>query len=259
MTARMKRHIIILILLLTGVAARAQFSEQELVAVWDRANTAYANADYSRAIVTYDSLVVAGYTGKKLYYNLGNAWFKNGGIGRAILNYNRALKIDPSDPDTRHNLKIANAHIKDNIEAVPEFFLASWIRSWRRSMSTDAWAVVSLVTLAVMLAAILVFLLSNRLLLRKTGFYTALAAFAICMFAVYFSIGQKRDIESSDNAIVTASAIAVHSSPDKSSKEIFMLHEGTKVEILESLGEWKEIAIADGNKGWIHRSAIEII
>lgn len=237
----------------------AQAQDFDLDAVWDRANAAYVNSDYSKAIVTYDSIAEMGYAGKKLYYNLGNAWFKNGGIGPAVLNYNRALKIDPSDPDVKHNLKVAGAHVKDKIEAVPEFFLVGWIRGWRQTMSTNGWAVVSLAMFAVMFASVLLYLLSKRTGKRKLGFYCALCSLVIGLFAVAFSVGQKRELTASDEAVVMIGAAPVKSSPDADSKDIFILHEGTKVEILSTLGQWSEIGIADGNKGWIRQDAIEVI
>lgn len=256
------KHVLIfsfgLLAVFAGVTS-SQAQDFDLDAVWDRANAAYVASDYSKAIVTYDSIAEMGYMGKKLYYNLGNAWFKNGGIGQAVLNYNRALKIDPSDPDVKHNLRVAGAHVKDKIEAVPEFFLAGWIRGWRQTMSTNGWAVVSLAMFAVMFASVLLYLLSKRMSRRKVGFYCALFSLVVGLFAVAFSVGQKRELTAADEAVVMIGAAPVKSSPDTASKDIFILHEGTKVEILGTLGQWNEIAIADGNKGWIRRDAIEVI
>lgn len=228
-------------------------------AKWDEANTAYINAEYDKAIALYDSIAAEGYVGAKLYYNLGNAYYKEGRLGKAILNYNRALRYDPSDSDTRHNLNVANARIKDKIEAVPEFFFKSWVRKWKRSLNSNIWAVVSLATLALTLSCILLYLLSRRMVLRKTGFYGAIAALLLTVIAFSFSANQKRRMLKSTEAVVMSSAASVKSSPDNSSKDIFIVHEGTKVRIHSSLNQWIEITIADGKKGWMHESSIEVI
>lgn len=252
------RHILLVFIMLASVFAVSAkgFALEEK---WDEANTAYINADYDKAIVLYDSIAEAGYVGEHLYYNLGNSYYKTGRIGKAILNYNRALRYDPSDADIRHNIDVANARIKDKIEVVPEFFFKGWIRKWKRSMNSNAWAVNSLVLIATSLGAVLLYLLSRRLVLRKVGFYTAIIAMSLGLLSISFSINQKRRILKSSEAIVMSSAASVKSSPDNSSKDIFIVHEGTKVTIHTSLNQWMEITIADGKKGWIHESAIEII
>ncbi|MCC8035456.1 MAG: tetratricopeptide repeat protein [Rikenellaceae bacterium] len=252
----MKRTGLILLCLLSLTAGRAQYDAD---AAWERANGAYVQGDYELAAIIYDSIRTEGYVSSKLYYNLGNAYFKLGRTGLSILNYNRALKISPSDPDTRHNLKIAETHAKDKIEAVPVFFMRSWIRSWRQSMSSDGWAVMSLVMFAAAMGLILLYLLSRRLSARKAGFYGALAALILAFVSVIFAAGQKNDMLDSGEAIVLASAVPVKSSPDNASKDIFIVHEGTKVFTGERLNHWVEITLADGNKGWILESAIEVI
>lgn len=249
--------IFILASLISVFAAKA--NESVYMNAWDRANTAYVNGKYGDAIEIYDSILNAGYTSQKLYYNIGNAYFKQGEIANSILNYNRALLLDPSDVDARYNLRIANSYIKDNIEAVPEFFLFKWIKAWRSTLSSDAWAVSSLVFLTITLSLVLVYLLSSRLRLRKAGFYLAIITLIITVFSVVFATAEKQKQLKSEEAIIMISAAPVKSSPDNSSTDIFILHEGTKVKVVSSLGEWREITIADGNKGWILESSIEAI
>lgn len=278
----MKRYIITLCLILGSVGAgfaEAQTDDPEVNEIvrmassgdadavahgtidqlWDAANTAYINADYDAAIRLYDSIRVAGYTGHKLYYNLGNAWFKRNEIGRSVLYFNKALKLRPSDADTEHNLKVANTFVKDKIEKVPVFFLKNWVRELRMAVSSNGWAVLSLVFLGVAGCATLVYLLAQRIPIRKSGFYTAIVMLAFFIFAVAAGSVERRELVDSRQAIVMISAAAVKSSPEKSSKDIFVLHEGTKVHIVRTLGEWFEISIADGNKGWIQQTSIEKI
>ena len=253
----MKRYIIILMAAVSSSVCYAQTAE--LDRLWEEANNAYSNADYAAAIKSYDAILENGYSGHKLYYNLGNAYFKNNQIGKAILFYNRALLLRPSDKDTRYNLEIANGQVRDKIEAVPEFFLMRWVSSFRSMMGSNGWAVASLLFLALLLGALLAYLLSEKLPVRKAGFYTAICSFILFMVTLGFSLTERHEILHSSDAVVMSPAASVKSSPDRASKDIFILHEGTKVRITSSLGEWREIEIADGNKGWIAETAIERI
>ncbi len=252
----MKRFTILAIVLFLGViSARSQSLDQ----LWDEANTAYINADYQAAIATYDSILATGNVSYKIYYNLGNAYFKEGKIGPSILNYNRALRLAPSDQDIKYNLRVANSYVKDKIEHVPEFFLKTWFRALRMSLSSNTWAAISLILLICMLACVLLYLLATKLLLRKSGFYGAITLLLLFIFSVVSASIGRRELTHAEEAIVMSSAAPVKSSPDNSSKDLFVLHEGTKVRVLNSLEEWREISIADGNKGWIPNSAIELI
>ncbi len=252
----MKRYISIFIILsATLFASRAQ----DFNGMWDRANTAYINSDYVSAISAYDSIMASGRVSYKLYYNIGNAYFKEGRIAQSILNYNRALKLSPTDNDVRYNLDVANGYVKDKIKVIPEFFLKRWIGEARQAMSANQWAVAGIVFFALMMASALLYLLTGKLPLRKTGFYAGIACLALFIFSTVNSIIEKRALTDAADAIVMISAAAVKSSPDTSSKDLFVLHEGTKVTIVSRLGAWCEIVIADGNKGWMEGKSIEAI
>ncbi len=253
----MKRYIIILAAMLSSTVCPAQ--EADLGKLWEESNAAYTDADYSKAIGGYNAILEAGYVSHKLYYNLGNAYYKDNKIGRAILFYNRALLIKPGDNDTRYNLEIANGRVVDKIDAVPEFFLTRWVRGLRTTMGSNGWAVLSLMLLAAALGATLVYLLAGKLALRKAGFYTGICSLAAMAVALVFSISERHEMLHSSEAIVMSSAAPVKSSPDGASKDIFILHEGTKVRVVSSLGDWREIEIASGDKGWIASAAIETL
>lgn len=253
----MKRLVFICgMVMLLCTAGRAQMNVNDL---WDKANHAYTNGDYQAAIGGYDSIVNSGYGSAKLYYNLGNAYFKDKQIGKAILNYNKAQRLAPSDNDIRHNLVIAGGFVKDRIEVVPEFFLKTWLRSLMTSASSNSWAVFSLVFLAAALAMVALYLLSSRILYRKTGFYGGIVLVCCFVAAVVFSSIERRAITDPDEAVIMLTAAPVKSSPDANSKDIFVLHEGTVVRVLTSLGAWREVMIADGNKGWVDVKSIEMI
>ncbi len=226
---------------------------------WDEGNRAYIDGDYRKAVECYTSIIDRNRYSMKLYYNLADAYFKVGEMGRAILYYNKALKLAPSNDDVRYNLAIAEAQTKDKIAVVPEFFLNRWMRGIRNTMSCTAWSILSLAAFAAVLAFALMFLLSGRTAVRKTGFYGAIAALTIFIATTSFALAERRDMLQREQAIVMSSAISVKSSPDRSATDLFVLHEGTKVRIATEIDGWYEIVIADGKKGWTESRNIEQI
>ena len=253
----MKRTIILTTLLLMSVVvgATAQTSAEH----WESGNKAYIEGNYDKAIEEYTAILDGGEYSMKLYYNLANAYFKSGANGKAILYYNKALRIAPSQEDIRHNLALAEAQTKDRITAIPEFFLNRWLRTVRNSMSCLAWSVLSLVALGVLLAFVLLFLLASHLRWRKMGFYGAMCSFVLFVALTSFAVSSRNDMLLHDEAIVMGSAISVKSSPDRSATDLFVLHEGTKVKVLSEIDEWVEVVIADGKKGWTESKNIEEI
>ena len=227
--------------------------------LWDLANTAYVNGDYHAAAAYYEEILSRGLSSVKLYYNLGNAYFKEDRLGEAILNYRRALRLSPGSDDIRYNLGVAEARTKDNIETIPEFFLTKWVRGVRHTMSCTAWSVFSLVALVCALSLFLTYLLARRLSLRKTGFYGTMLALAVFVVTTWFALGERREMLDDSQAVVMSLSTAVKSSPDKSATDLFVLHEGTLVEITNRLDGWCEITIADGKKGWLESKTIETI
>lgn len=270
----MKRLIIFLILTFGVLCAYAQegadsaaqsaavaepAAEASPEQLWDRANTAYINGDFHAAAEIYEQIYARGLTSVKLYYNLANAYFKEGRLGKSILFYRRALRLAPGNDDIRYNLSVAEARTKDNIEDIPEFFFVTWMREARHTMSCTAWSVLSLVLLACALALFLVYLLAQRLSLRKAGFYGTVVAVLLCMLTTWFALGERREMLDDTSAVVMTASTAVKSSPDKSSTDLFVLHEGTVVTITNRLDDWCEVVIADGKKGWLECRKIETI
>ena len=252
----MKRLTIFLILTFGILCARAQESadsaaqpapvvqpaaEASPEQLWDRANTAYINGDFHTATEVYEQILSRGLTSVKLYYNLANSYFKEGQLGKSVL------------------LSVAEARTKDNIEQIPEFFLTEWMRDVRHTMSCTAWSIVSLAALVCALALFLAYLLAQRLPLRKTGFYGTLVAVAVFMLTSWFAMGERREMLDDTQAVVMSLSTAVKSSPDKSATDLFVLHEGTLVEISDRLDNWCEVTIADGKKGWLECKTIETI
>ncbi|MBO5961943.1 MAG: tetratricopeptide repeat protein [Alistipes sp.] len=252
----MKRIIIYTISLFVALSVSASPTSTER---WEMGNKAYIEGNYDKAIEEYQAILEGGEYSMKLYYNLANAYFKTGAIGKSILYYNKALRIAPSQEDIRHNLAIAEAQTKDRIAVIPEFFLNRWLRTVRNSMSCTAWSVMSLAAFGLLLAFALLFLLASRLRWRKAGFYGALCALLLFVAMTSFAVSSRNDMLLHEEAIVMGSAISVKSSPDRSATDLFVLHEGTKVKLLSEVDEWCEVVIADGKKGWTLKSNIEEI
>lgn len=243
------RRGIFLFLLLFTLPALAQDA-------WERGNAAYLAGNYPAAIEAWESLAGESH---KLYYNLGNAYFKNGELGRSIVLYNKALRLRPGDRDARFNLAIARSRVRVRIEPVPRFFMSRWVDTARGLLSGNGWAVVSLIMLAATLAALLFYLLGKQRTVRKSGFYGAIVAFLIFLIVFGFALRGRREARNPSAAVVMSEAATVKTAPDTASPDAFILYEGTEIRITGQLDDWREVEIADGNKGWIAASAIEII
>ena len=178
----------------------------------------------------------------------------------AILNYERALKLAPSYQDAQYNLELLGSMIQDRIDPVPEFILSVWAKNVCRLMDSNAWAVTFLVLLALTMAMALLFVLSPSVAGRRTGFFTAIVLLLMAASSLSFSIWQKNDYMKVDSAIVMRPVSSVKSSPSaESSQDLFVLHEGTKVKVIDQVGAWNNIELADGRQGWIPSSDIELI
>ena len=243
----------------TEQAQPAESASDNTDDLWQRANTAYNSGDYAQAEACYTRILEQGLYSASLYYNLANAHFKQNELGKALLYYNRALRLRPNDEDIRHNLEYAKQSTKDSIEEIPEFFLKTWIKSLRGALSCTTWSILSLVMLAMALAFGLIYMLAQRLSLRKTGFYLMAIAAALFVITTAFAWSERNMLIKRSEAIVMDSAVSIKSSPDRSATELFVLHEGTKVTIGEAIDGWAEVRIADGRKGWIEEERIERI
>ncbi|MGM0566320.1 MAG: tetratricopeptide repeat protein [Bacteroidota bacterium] len=253
----MRYQIIIFILLFGWLASPALAQSPETIA--DSANAAYQRGDYYEARVLYDSVYSMDYHSAPLYYNLANSYFKLDDIPRAILFYERALKLDPGNPDIRQNLAMARELTIDEIEKVPELFYQRWWHTLLNSASADEWATVAITAFIIMLAGAGLFFFAGPVYLRKTGFYAGLLAVIITVFSLIFAVKQHNNRVKDKAAIVFNPAVTVKSSPDRSSVDLFVLHEGTKVYILDKLGKWYEIKIDNGSVGWIQQETVEVI
>lgn len=228
--------------------------------LWVSGVNAYGVADYQKACNDWLEIETLGQESPRLYTNIGSAYFKGGDLAHAVLYYERALKLDPSFEDAEYDLRYVRTFLQDKIETVPEFFLTRWMRSVRESVGSDVWAVLFLVLLAVALAGVLLFLLSGSSSLKRTGFAAGIAALVLSLSSLVFSLGSRADYMKQDSAVVLSAVSVVRSSPDAvAGSDLFVLHEGTVLDIRDFVGEWCNIELADGRQGWIRMAEIEVI
>ena len=228
--------------------------------LWTVGTAAYSDGNWAAAEDAWTDIRALGLESPQLYCNLGDALFKQDDLAHAILNYERALKLDPSYADARHNLAFAQTQLQDKIEAVPDFFLEVWGRKLCWLLPSDTWALLFLGLLAVTLGCVLLFLLGRRVAARKTGFIAGIVALVLALLCLDFAFWQRADYRKADSAIVTCAVTTVQSAPGRdSAKDLFVLHEGTKVKLLDSVGSWRNIELADGRQGWLESDDLEVI
>jgi tetratricopeptide (TPR) repeat protein len=254
-TMKRRRHAsaapVVLLLLLLPVSASAVTKAE--------ADSAYVRGEYQQAIKDYEALLKQG-ASADLYYNLGNAYYRTENITRAVLNYERALLLSPSDRDIRFNLQMARSKTIDKIIPEQEMFFVTWYRSLISLASVDGWARTALISLALAIMLALVYLFSDRIWLRKVGFFGAFLMVAVFLCSNLFAHQQKQQLLHRKGAIVIAPAVTVKSTPAQNGTDLFILHEGAKVTITDaSMKDWKEIRLADGKEGWIETRQIEFI
>ena len=176
----------------------------------------------------------------------------------AILFYEKALKLNPSDEDIRTNLEIANLAVVDKINVLPQSFIARWWNTLKSSLSADGWAWASVAAFALFLLCLFAFLMSRRTGLRKAGFFMGLLVAVCLVLSVVFAVGKYQDARQQDEAIVMTPTVTVKSSPNENSVDLFVLHEGTKVRVMDTSNGWNKIKIADGSVGWLQAEAMTV-
>ncbi len=248
----MRKIIFLLFLLIQMTASFAANLQLEITT----ANQLYKSGDYDSAIMHYKKVIDMGYASPELYYNLGNAYFKSDEIPSAILFYERALKLDPGNEDLNYNLRVANNQIIDKIDVLPLIFYERWWEDLKIKLSPDTWAIIAVVLFALFFIILTFFLLSTSIRIRKILLTTGLVLFLFAGIVFIISYETFHKALNRDEAIVFAASLPVKSSPEESGIDLFVIHEGLKVEIIDQLSGWKEIRIANGSKGWVRSETI---
>ena len=223
------------------------------------ADAEYSKGNYQQAIKDYEELLKAGESAE-IYYNLGNAYYRTENITRSVLNYERALLLNPADEDIRFNLQMARSKTIDKITPESEMFFFTWYRSLVNLMTIDNWARLAIASMILTLILALVYLFASHLTLRKIGFYGGVLFLVIFLLSNLFAFQQKQMLMKRNGAIVIAPSVTIKKTPEANSTDQGVIHEGTRVDIIDdTMRDWKEIHLADGREGWIPTSQIEKI
>ncbi len=249
----------ILILTLLIVSVTQNFLLAQPKDLWEKANLLYSSSDYTHALEQYLSIENSGYSSKELYYNTANCYFKLKDYGHSVLYYERALKFNPSDKDVLRNIEITRDYTLDKIEVLPEFILRTWVRTLNYSFSANVWSFTGLFLVALSLLMLLFYKYYSISRIRKMAFIGFIVAIVFALSSFSFAWSQISDFRNKDSAIVMKAVSSVKSSPDDAGKDVFILHEGTKVKIIDKISRWNRIVLTDGRDGWIPAENIEII
>jgi tetratricopeptide (TPR) repeat protein len=232
---------------------------QESDELMSEASQHYRNNEYDLAAENYEKLIDRGYEGTALFYNLGNSYFKLGKIGYAILNYERALKVSPSDEDVKHNLTFAYLNTSDRIEPLPKFFLFEWWETLLSSFSVNGWSYFTYAVYILLLVQIAAYFFARSIVQQKIILLSSLAVVVVFVLSVSMLIVKINREETHIEGIIVEQSVTVKTSPDLKSTDAFLIHEGLKVKLEDNLDDWIKIRLADGKVGWVEKNLVERI
>jgi tetratricopeptide (TPR) repeat protein len=235
------------------------FGNDEANALFIKGNQYYAKAQYKDALVAYQKILNEGYQSAAVYFNMGNASYKTDDIPSALLYYEKAHKLSPNDDDINFNIRLVNLKTTDKIDEIPEFFVTKWWRSFILSSSVKTLSVLSIILMLLASAILIVYFFANALLVKKVSFYAAIVLFFAAFLTIFIASQQISYFDGHRQAIVFDGSVTVKSGPGEQLNTLFVIHEGAKVNILENNSGWTKIKLANGNEGWIRKSAIKDI
>jgi tetratricopeptide (TPR) repeat protein len=251
------RYIIALLFLFSS--ALEAISQEANAEKFNKGIPYFTTGNYEEALKLWTSIYNTGYRSANLNYNIGNAYFKENNIPLAILFYERAYLLNPADEDINYNLQIARTLIVDRFQEIPELFFVRWYDFVSLSLSTNSWAKISLMSFLICLLSLSFYIYSSRFRHKVLGFWLAIFLFVLSFSTFSFTLRNKSLVYDSHKAIISIPLVSGKSSPDNSGTDLFVLHEGTKVSVEDEVGEWYEIRLSDGNKGWVHSNSLNII
>ncbi len=219
----------------------------------------YTASDFEGALREWLEIYDTGYRSAELAYNIGNAYFKLNNVPGAILFFERARLLKPGDNNIIYNLQIARTLVVDKFEEIPELFFVRWFDFLSLMLHTNTWAVLSILTFIAFLILLSVYIYSTRYKLKVVSFWAAVLLLFISVSSLAFTLRNRDLVYNSREAVIFAPSVNGKSSPDASGTDLFVLHEGTTVSIEDKVGEWFEIRLSDGNKGWIPSTSLTII
>lgn len=232
---------------------------QDVNTKFETANQAFVNKNYKEAIAAYESLLLQGFVASELYYNLGNAYYKDGAIGKAVLYYERALRLKPNDKDTRHNLELIQNQLQDELPAVPTFFLIQWWQSLYRLFSATVWSGLTIALVWLAGAGWAVWLMAGTRKAKKWGFVAGVVGLVLSIFTFFLAQSSTAAASQRNEAVITVHSAALRIGADEASTELQLLHEGTKLQLLDEIGDWYKVKLSDETTGWMEKKAMIVI
>lgn len=252
----MKLYFKIVIVLFVSFNTLILNAQDNNTQLWEKANAFYTTEDYQQAISNYEQILRTGQASAKLYFNLGNAYYKAGNMNQAILNFERAKVLAPNDENIDFNIRMANQFVVTSIEALPLPFFLRWRTSVVNMYPSDTWSYISIAAFVLFLMLIGLFIFSRIVTVRRISFLLGIFMVIFSGFTYSFASKQKKKILERNSAIVFCPRVTVKSSPSQTGTDLFLIYEGLKVDITDSVSTWKEIKLADGNQGWLPDSCI---
>jgi tetratricopeptide (TPR) repeat protein len=253
----MKKYLLQIIFL--AIYTSAVFANAEVNSLMKSGNELYKNNQYQAAIDEYNKLIKQDYEGASLYYNLGNAHYRLGKVGFAILYYEKALRLSPGDEDAKHNLAIAKLNIKDKVDELPPFFIFNIWEGLLASFSVSGWTIIIYTIFILLLLTVIAYFFSRSVTQQRISFFVGVGFLALLVFYIsLLAVKMNKEFNFKDGIIIE-NIIAVKSSPDNSSKDEFVVHEGLKVRLEDKVDDWYKIRLADGKIGWIMEKSLGII
>lgn len=247
------KNCIYILLLLTSVV----FAQNEQL--FEKANSLYNNEKYSEAILVYDQILNSKKHSASLYFNKANAHYKLNQIAESVYNYEKALQLEPSNKDVLTNLAYANNMRIDKIDTIPTTGFSKLFTSVINMMSFDTWAIFSVVFMLLFVGCFVLYSTSKYTSKKRLYFVAALAGLLLSVCSILFAYQQEFNVQNDNYAIVFAKESNVKTEPKFNSEAAFVLHEGTKVKVLETFEGWTKIRLTNGSEGWIVNEAIKIL
>jgi tetratricopeptide (TPR) repeat protein len=247
---------IIVLLVFVSVNARSATNPAQL---FSEANKSYRAGRYEIAEAKLEELLKGGHKTAAVYFNLGNCYYKQQDFAHAILNYERAKRMNPLDDDIQYNLKLAYNNTVDKIEPIPRLFYERWWEIFLNYFSPSGWSWIAIVVLWLAIGFGAWYLYAGTIATRKSTFLTGTSLFFMALFLFFVASCSNKRLNHDKAAIVTEPTAYVRSSPDTKSTNLFMLHAGTRIEIIDQQPGWKQIRIANGNVGWMDDKQLDAI
>lgn len=224
--------------------------------LFEAANRHYAAKEYEAAQQLYDSIYQAGFENAALHYNLANSYYQLGQTARAILHYERSLRLNPSDEEAQHNLDFARQKTVDRFEELPLNLFQSFWQGLLQLFSPDAWARSALLFLLLGVLGLALYFFSPQ---QRLGFAVLVIGVSMALFSLALAWQHQRFLENNRAVIVMDISAYAKNGPDEDAEDVFILHAGTKAKRLEAYQEWVKLKLPDGKRGWVKANSVEEI